>query len=93
MKTILVIEDQPQMRRNVCTVLEMEGFEVLTAENGRLGVAAAKEDLPDLILCDVMMPELDGYGVLQSLRATSPPPPRPLFFSRPRERSPTFAPG
>ena len=80
MKTILVIEDQPQMRRNVCTVLEMEGFEVLTAENGRLGVAAAKEDLPDLILCDVMMPELDGYGVLQSLRAHKPTATTPFIF-------------
>ena len=68
MKTILVIEDQPQMRRNVCTVLEMEGFEVLTAENGRLGVAAAKEDLPDLILCDVMMPVMDGHAFMARLR-------------------------
>jgi len=68
------------MRRNVCTVLEMEGFEVLTAENGRLGVAAAKEDLPDLILCDVMMPELDGYGVLQSLRGHKPTATTPFIF-------------
>jgi DNA-binding NarL/FixJ family response regulator len=68
MKKILLIEDQPQMRRNIATILEMEGFEVTTAENGRRGVEAAVSGKPDLILCDVMMPELDGYGVLQALR-------------------------
>jgi|SRR5688572_61694 len=68
MKKILLIEDQPQMRRNIATILEMEGFEVAVAENGRRGVEAAQSNTPDLILCDVMMPELDGYGVLQVLR-------------------------
>ena len=68
-ETLLVIEDQAQMRRNVVTILEMEGFEVLSAENGRLGLTRAAESKPDLIICDVMMPELDGYGVLQALRA------------------------
>jgi DNA-binding NarL/FixJ family response regulator len=69
MNKILVIEDEPQMRRNMATVLKMEGFEALVAENGRLGVEAAKRELPALILCDVMMPELDGYDVLAELRA------------------------
>jgi DNA-binding NarL/FixJ family response regulator len=68
MKKILVIEDQPVMRRNIRTILEMEGFTVTVAENGRKGVAAAQADRPELILCDVMMPELDGYGVLAALR-------------------------
>ncbi len=68
MKKILVIEDQPVMRRNIRTILEMEGFTVTVAENGRKGVVAAQADHPDLILCDVMMPELDGYGVLAALR-------------------------
>jgi DNA-binding NarL/FixJ family response regulator len=68
MKKILVIEDQPAMRRNVVTILEMEGFEVVTAENGRVGAALAQKEKPDLILCDVMMPELDGHGVLEQLR-------------------------
>ena len=93
MKTILVIEDQPQMRRNVCTVLEMEGFEVLTADNGRLGVAAAKEDLPDLILCDIMMPELDGYGVLQSLRSHKPTATTPFIFLTARGEKPDIRAG
>ena len=69
MKRILVIEDEPEMRRNLVTVLKMEGYEPVAAENGRRGLELAKARAPDLILCDVMMPELDGYGVLQALRS------------------------
>jgi len=68
MKKILVIEDSPEMRRNLLTVLKFEKFNPIGAENGRLGVELAKREKPDLILCDVMMPELDGYGVIKALR-------------------------
>jgi DNA-binding NarL/FixJ family response regulator len=68
MKKILVIEDEPEMRRNLTTILKLENFQALSAENGRVGVQVAKKELPDVILCDVMMPELDGHGVLQALR-------------------------
>jgi DNA-binding NarL/FixJ family response regulator len=68
MKKILVIEDEPEMRRNLLTILKLEKFFALGAENGRVGVELAKKEKPDMILCDVMMPELDGYGVLQALR-------------------------
>ncbi len=68
MKKILVIEDEPEMRRNLATILRLEKYQPVTAENGRIGVELATADPPDLILCDVMMPELDGYGVLQALR-------------------------
>jgi DNA-binding NarL/FixJ family response regulator len=68
-KTILVIEDEPEMRRNLTTILRLEKFRPLSAENGRVGVEVARQEKPDLILCDVMMPELDGYGVLQALRS------------------------
>jgi DNA-binding NarL/FixJ family response regulator len=68
MKTVLVIEDHPDMRRNLATILEMENFVVVTAEDGRKGVEQAHRCRPDIILCDVMMPELDGYGVLAELR-------------------------
>lgn len=68
MPKILLIEDQPQMRENVALILELNGFEVTTAEDGRQGVIKARKVRPDLILCDVMMPELDGYGVLHLLR-------------------------
>ena len=68
MKRILVIEDESEMRRNLATVLRLERYQPITAENGRRGVELARAEYPDLILCDVMMPELDGYGVLQALR-------------------------
>lgn len=68
MKKVLVIEDEPEMRRNLLTILKLEKFQPLGAENGRAGVRVAKAEKPDLILCDVMMPELDGHGVLRALR-------------------------
>lgn len=68
MKKILVIEDEPEMRRNLTTILRLEEFHPLAAENGRVGVELATKEKPGLILCDVMMPVLDGYGVLQALR-------------------------
>ena len=69
MKTILVIEDEPEMRRNITTLLRFKGYKPVAAENGRVGVDTARRERPDLILCDVMMPELDGYGVLRVLQA------------------------
>jgi DNA-binding NarL/FixJ family response regulator len=80
MNKILIIEDQPQMRRNLATILEMEGFEVSLAENGNAGVARARESKPDLIICDVMMPELDGYGVLRTLRSDKATATIPFIF-------------
>ena len=68
MRRILVIEDEPEMRRNITALLRFHDFETLEAENGRQGVEFARREKPDLILCDVMMPELDGYGVLQALQ-------------------------
>lgn len=68
MKKILVIEDEIFIRENLIELLEIEGFEAIGAENGTQGVQLARERQPDLILCDVMMPELDGYGVLSALR-------------------------
>jgi DNA-binding response OmpR family regulator len=69
MKRILVIEDELEMLRNLTTILRLENFRPLSAENGRAGVDLAKKQKPDLILCDVMMPGLDGYGVISALRA------------------------
>ena len=68
MRRILVIEDEPEMRRNIITLLRFQEYEPIEAENGRKGVELARREKPDLILCDVMMPELDGYGVLQALQ-------------------------
>ena len=69
MKRILVIEDEPEMRRNITTLLRFKDYQPIAAENGRVGIEIARREQPDLILCDVMMPELDGYGVLRSLQA------------------------
>jgi DNA-binding NarL/FixJ family response regulator len=69
MKKVLVIEDEPEMRRNLATILRLENFQPLSAENGRVGLESVRAQKPDLILCDVMMPELDGYGVIAALRA------------------------
>ena len=68
MSKILVIEDQLSVRENIIERLNAEDFDTLSAENGLDGVLLARESIPDLILCDVMMPELDGYGVLTLLR-------------------------
>ena len=65
--TLLVIEDQPDVRENIAELLELAGHRVLQAANGIEGVRQAKLHLPDLVLCDIMMPELDGYGVAEVL--------------------------
>jgi DNA-binding NarL/FixJ family response regulator len=79
-KRILIIEDDPQTRENLITILEMEGFEPSGAANGRRGVELALRDKPDLILCDVMMPELDGHGVLTALRSDERTSAIPFLF-------------
>jgi len=68
MKKILVIEDNLDVRENTCEILELSGYEVYSAENGKEGVQEAIKSLPDLIVCDVMMPVLDGYGALKILQ-------------------------
>lgn len=68
MKKILVIEDEESLRNNVCEILGYEGFDILEAANGLKGLQLANEKLPDLILCDIMMPVMDGYEVLAAIR-------------------------
>ncbi len=80
MKRILVIEDEPEMRRNLLTILRLEKFQPLGAENGRIGLNLARTERPDLILCDVMMPEMDGYQVLKALRETPETLTTPFIF-------------
>jgi CRP-like cAMP-binding protein len=67
MKKILIIEDNADVRENLAEILELSNYQAITAENGKIGVDKALHDHPDLILCDVMMPELDGFGVLHIL--------------------------
>ncbi|RYY48011.1 MAG: response regulator [Chitinophagaceae bacterium] len=68
MKTILVIDDNADIRENTAEILDLAGYTSITAENGKKGVEKALREKPDLIVCDIMMPELDGYGVLHLLR-------------------------
>lgn len=67
MKKILLIEDNEEVRENTAEILELANYEVVTARNGKEGVEMAHKSVPDLIICDIMMPELDGYGVLHIL--------------------------
>jgi len=80
MKKILIIEDEPEMRRNMISLLHYKRYEPIAAENGWAGVETARRETPDLILCDVMMPELDGYGVLRMLQADAKLAPIPFIF-------------
>lgn len=68
MTKILVIEDEESVRENILDLLEAEEFETVAAANGKIGINLALAEFPDLILCDMMMPEVDGYGVLTALR-------------------------
>ncbi|MDX1907619.1 MAG: response regulator [Bacteroidia bacterium] len=79
-KTILLIEDNLEMRENTAEILELADYQVITAENGKTGVAAAKASRPDLIICDIMMPELDGFGVLRMLNMTPDTASIPFIF-------------
>ena len=67
MKKVLIIEDNDDIRENVIEILELAGYQVSSANNGKAGVELAFQDIPDIILCDIMMPEMDGYGVLYML--------------------------
>jgi diguanylate cyclase len=80
MNKILVIEDDDCVRANVIEFLEMENFEAIAAENGYIGVQLAQEHSPDLILCDITMPQLDGYGVLTTLQQRIDTASIPLIF-------------
>lgn len=67
MTKVLLAEDDPSLRENVEELLELSGFSVFSASNGRIAVEVARKELPDIVLCDIMMPEMDGYEVLEQL--------------------------
>lgn len=80
MKKILLIEDNREVRENTSEILSLANYEVLVAENGRVGVDLAQRHKPDLIICDIMMPELDGYGVLHILSKNEQTAAIPFIF-------------
>jgi len=77
---VLLIEDEPQMRKNMLLILKKEGFAAVGAANGEEGITLALRELPDVILCDVMMPGTDGYGVLKAIRAERATEMTPFIF-------------
>ena len=80
MKKILVIEDNEEVRENLEEILELYGYDVDSAADGKIGVEKALKSPPDLILCDVMMPRLDGFGVLNILSKKSTTANVPFIF-------------
>lgn len=80
MKKILLIEDNESLRENTAEILELANYKVVTAENGKLGVEVALHELPDLIICDIMMPVLDGFGVLHLLQKNPSTKNKPFIF-------------
>jgi DNA-binding response OmpR family regulator len=80
MKKILLIEDNQDVRENTAEILELANYNVVTAENGKVGVELAQKENPDLIICDIMMPVLDGYGVLHLLSKNPELSAIPLIF-------------
>jgi CRP/FNR family transcriptional regulator, polysaccharide utilization system transcription regulator len=80
MKTILIIEDNRDVRENTAEILELANYKVLQAENGKIGVEIAQQKKPDLIICDIMMPVLDGYGVIHLLNKSTTTAGIPFIF-------------
>lgn len=79
-KKVLIIEDNNDIRENVVEILELANYQVFDANNGKKGVELAIKELPDIILCDIMMPELDGYGVLYMLNKNTDTAAIPFIF-------------
>lgn len=80
MKKILLIEDNDDIRENTAEILDLANYEVIVAENGKIGVEKAIEHTPDLIICDIMMPVLDGYGVLHAIHKNDAIKNTPFIF-------------
>jgi len=80
MNKILLIEDNNEIRENTAEILELAGYSVVTAANGKAGVELAQKETPDMIICDIMMPELDGYGVLHILSRKTDTAAIPFIF-------------
>src|SRR6187549_3194841 len=80
MITILIIDDHNDIRENIAEILTLAGYATLTAENGKKGVEIAIKEKPSLVICDIMMPELDGYGVLHLMRKNPETEDIPFIF-------------
>lgn len=80
MKSILIVEDNFYLRENTAELLALKGYNVITARNGKDGFELTKSTNPDLILCDVMMPEIDGFGMLKLIKSEKATQNIPFIF-------------
>jgi|SRR6185503_8598663 len=80
MQTVLVIEDEAPLRANIVRILSAEGYRVVAAADGDEGVRRVLEERPDLVICDILMPRLDGFGVLAALRSRPETAALPFIF-------------
>jgi CRP/FNR family transcriptional regulator, cyclic AMP receptor protein len=93
MKKILLIEDNQAIRENTAEILELANYQVFTAENGKAGIETAMKEIPDLIICDIMMPVLDGYGVLHLLHKNTALQNIPFIFLSAKSERPDIRKG
>ena len=84
--SILVIDDNKDIRENTAEILDLAGYKTYMAENGKTGVEIALKEKPSLIVCDIMMPELDGYGVLHLTQEKSETATYPFYISDGKNR-------
>ena len=91
MSKILIIEDSAEVRERIVTSLTFEGFDVVDAQDGEAGLRVAREAEPDLIICDILMPKLDGHATLNELRKDSSTAGIPFIFLSAKTRSATCA--
>ena len=80
MRTVLVIEDEAALRANLVRILTAEGYRVITAADGDEGLARVNEARPDIVICDILMPRMDGFGVLAALRSRPETAALPFIF-------------
>lgn len=80
MATLLVIEDEAPLRANLVRILSAEGYQVIAAADGDEGIRRVRESRPDLVICDILMPRVDGFGVLASLRSQPETAALPFIF-------------
>lgn len=93
MRSLLIIDDHDDIRENIAEILSLAGYKTFTAENGKRGVETAIRERPDLIVCDIMMPELDGYGVLHLLKKNPETENIPFIFLTAKTERPDFRKG
>ena len=80
MTTVLLVEDNNAIRENICEILELKGYGVCFAINGKTGLEMARKIKPDIILCDILMPEMDGYNVFDGLKESPDTMDIPFIF-------------